>query len=244
MSEEHVEAILAEAIKYGLSFDAKTRLQIGGFVSDLLSENEVMDLTAITDPEGVAIRHFADSWTLLPLLDEITKSAGMKTAPTLLDVGSGAGFPGLAVKLVRPLWNVVLLDSRKKRVDFLRRTLVRQGITGVDAVWGRAEEIAREEKYRDQFDVVTARAVASLPVIAELCLPFVKAGGSFIAMRGKTVTAPEQIEALSAVREKTVELDLSGMERCLIVYRKEGMTKKRYPRPYAAIVKKPLFLPD
>ena len=207
----------------------------------LLKKNQVMNLTAIRDPEGVARLHMLDCAALLNFCDFEGK--------TLIDVGTGAGFPGMVLKILVPSLKITLLDSLSKRLDWL--TEVCEDLDGVDSITtfhGRAEEFALEkEGCRDSFDLVTARAVADLRVLCELCLPFVKAGGSFLAMKS-TGSGQELEEAAHAIkllggRVQAVHdypIPGTGVTHRLIIIQKTAPTLKGYPRRWAKIQKDPL----
>lgn len=206
--------------------------------ADLLVEwNEKINLTAITDPEGIAVKHFLDS--VLPLtMFEIPQNA------TVIDVGTGAGFPGIPMKIMRDDLNLTLMDSLNKRVNFLSEVCTSIGITA-DCTHERAEDSGAGVK-REKFDIATARAVARLSVLAEYCLPFVKVGGAFVALKG-TDCADEIKEAYTAIKtlggktEKVIEYALpTGDKRTLVVIRKIAPTPKAYPRPKGKMNKKPL----
>ncbi len=206
----------------------------------LLEKNQVMNLTAIREPEGVARLHMLDCAALLKFCDFEGK--------TLIDVGTGAGFPGMALKILAPSLKVTLLDSLNKRLDWLKEVNKElDGVDSISALHGRAEEFALAKGYRDSFDLVTARAVAELRVLCELCLPFVKAGGKFLAM--KSVDSGQELEnaghaikllggRVAAVEDYTIP----GTEvtHRLIVIEKLAPTLKGYPRRWAKIQKEPL----
>jgi 16S rRNA (guanine527-N7)-methyltransferase len=158
----------------------------------LLEVNEYMNLTAITSDEDIAVKHFIDSFTLLPWLG----TPGIK----LLDIGAGAGFPGLALKIIKPDVKITLMDSLRKRVLFLRETADMLGLTDVECQHARAEEFSRKPEYRMRYDIVTARAVASLTKLVRYALPFLKKGGLFLAMKGPEV-GKEIAEALPAIKK-------------------------------------------
>ena len=214
--------------------------QLAQYGRMLLEKNQVMNLTAIREPEGVARMHFLDCAALLKYCDFQGK--------TLIDVGTGAGFPGMALKILAPSLKVTLLDSLNKRLDWLKEVNKElDGVDSISALHGRAEEFALAKGYRDSFDLVTARAVAELRVLCELCLPFVKAGGKFLAM--KSVDSGQELEnaghaikllggRVAAVEDYTIP----GTEvtHRLIVIEKLAPTLKGYPRRWAKIQKEPL----
>ena len=221
----------------GLPLDG-TALSRYRLYADVLSEtNRVMNLTAITGEDEIARLHFLDSAALLTL-------PGFPGG-RVIDVGTGAGFPGLALKIARPELSLVLLDSLDKRVGFLRGVCDRLGLADVTCVHARAEEAPAE--YRAAFDCAVSRAVARLNVLCELCLPFVRVGGAFLAMKGPE-HADELEEARRAIRLLGGELEsendytIPGTEivHSVIVIRKLAETPKNYPRRWAQIKKQPL----
>lgn len=204
----------------------------------LVEWNEKINLTAITDPNGIEEKHFLDC--SLPLkLFEIPQNA------SVIDVGTGAGFPGIPFKIIRPDIRLTLLDSLQKRVAFLNEVL---GAISIDALTlhGRAEDCGKTPKMREQFDIATARAVARLGVLAEYCLPFVKVGGYFLALKGSDCVEEIRLSlnAIATLGGKLVdsfEYNLpSGDKRTLIVVKKIKSTALAYPRPQGRINKKPL----
>ena len=206
----------------------------------MLEKNQVMNLTAITDPEQAARLHMLDSAALL-------RCAGFSGEKALLDVGTGAGLPGLPLKILVPSLQVTLLDSLGKRVDWLNEVCARLGLEGIQAVHARAEEQALQKGWRDSFDLVTARAVAQLRLLGELCLPFVKVGGVFLAMK-TTDSGPELEEAAHCIKllggraEACADYTVPGTEvtHRVIPIRKLAPTLKGYPRRWAKIQKEPL----
>lgn len=205
----------------------------------LLAEwNEKMNLTALTEPREVAVKHFIDSLMLL-------KYAEIAQGASMIDVGTGAGFPGMAVKIARPDIRLTLLDSLQKRLIFLDTVCEELGLDGVVTVHSRAEDGAGAE-LRDSFDIATARAVAPLNVLCEYCLPYVKIGGRFLAMKGRTA-ADELDSAQNAVKtlggrvgEKQVFTLGDAGERGIITIEKIAPTPAQYPRKSKAIKNKPL----
>lgn len=206
----------------------------------LQEENERHNLTAIVQDEEAVIKHFLDSLTVL-LAGEL--EAGSR----LVDIGSGAGFPGIPLAVAAPAVHVALVESTGKKANFLRQAAERLGLNNVEVVHRRAEEAAHEAAYREGFDVAVARALAPLPVACEWCLPFVKVGGRFVAMRG--AAGLEDLEAargamaiLGAEVDRILELELPGGagRRVLVVMRKVKPVGKEYPRRGGQARRKPL----
>ena len=205
----------------------------------LIEWNEKMNLTALTEPEDVALKHFCDSILLL-------KYAEIPEGSSLIDVGTGAGFPSIPVKIVRPDIKLCLLDSLNKRLTFLAEVVNELNLTDVKIVHSRAEDGARKAELREKFDFATSRAVAQLNVLSEYCLPYVKVGGAFVAMKGK-YSEEEIANAKTAIKllgGKTVKVDTYNLadtsERTIINITKLSSTDKRYPRTSAKIKSKPL----
>lgn len=205
----------------------------------LLEKNQVMNLTAIREPEGVTRLHFLDCATLLKYCDFQGK--------TLIDVGTGAGFPGMVLKILVPSLDVTLLDSLNKRLDWLAETCGALGLSGIRTVHARAEERSHDPAFREQFDAVTSRAVAELRTLCELCLPYVRPGGYFLAMKsvdsdGEIAAAASAVKALGGGLERVQDYEIPGTDirhRAVIV-KKISETPKKYPRTFAKIKKKPL----
>ena len=203
----------------------------------LLSEfNRGVNVTAVTDEAGVYVKHYADSLTLLPYIE------GGK----LLDIGCGGGFPSLPLAVAEKDIFITSMDSTAKKLGLINKAKEELGVDNITALCGRAEELCAPP-LRESFDTVCARAVAALPVLCELCIPYVKTGGVFIAMKtdaSELDTAEKAIKQLGASLERTVSLELYSdtetMNRCLIIIRKTGKTDKKYPRRYAQIKAKPL----
>ena len=209
------------------------------FAAHLCAENERYNLTAITEPRAVILRHFADSACLCRYLPENA---------TLLDVGCGAGFPTLPIAVMRPDLRITAMDATKKRVDFVADTAALLGLANVTAVCGRAEDLAKTEM-REHFDCGTARAVAELRVLSELCIPFLRVGGLFLSMKAKN--ASEELTAAQAGigtlgarlfrREDFVLTDgEEELSRTAFFFKKHKPTPDGFPRPWARMMKKPL----
>ena len=205
----------------------------------LVEWNEKMNLTALTEPQDVALKHFCDSILLLSFAD-------IKEGSSLIDVGTGAGFPSVPIKIVRPDIKLCLLDSLNKRLVFLQEVVDKLSLEDVKIVHARAEDGARKADLREKFDYSTSRAVAQLNVLSEYCLPYVKVGGSFIAMKGKYSeeeidNAKSAIKTLGGKIEKVDTYNLiDTSERTIINIRKVSNTDKRYPRTSAKIKSKAL----
>ena len=219
-------------------YDANIEL-FNAYASFLLAENAKYNLTSITDPEEIRQKHFEDSLALLEIA-EVAQGA------TLLDVGSGAGFPGVPLKIVRPDLRVSLLESTAKKAAFLR-LLGEQLKLEFAVINDRAETAAQKPELRGQFDFVVSRAVAALPLLCELCLPFVKTGGTFAAYKGTCERAEQELEQAGRAI-KILGAEIAGMrteetiygERTILMLRKISQTPRNYPRNGGVMRKKPL----
>ncbi|MBR4858906.1 MAG: 16S rRNA (guanine(527)-N(7))-methyltransferase RsmG [Clostridia bacterium] len=230
--------LISDAERLGISL---TDEQLSRFekLSDLLVEqNKTMNLTAITDPDGIAVKHFADSISVLT-------AAEMPEGARVLDVGTGAGFPGIPLLIMRPDLDLTMIDSTAKKLKYVENTVNELGLIAT-TLHTRAEEAGQSKEYREKFDFVCSRAVAALNVLCEYCLPFVKQNGLFIAM--KAAKAQEEIDGAKAaikllggkiIAEKSFSLS-DGGERTLVVIKKISQIPPKYPRPSAQIAKKPL----
>ncbi len=206
----------------------------------LLEWNNKINITAITDEQEVDIKHFLDSLTIL-------KTESINNGDKIIDVGTGGGFPGIPLKIVNDKSEVVLLDSLNKRIKFLNEVINDLNLTDISSIHGRAEEYGRTEEYREKFDVVVSRAVASLNILSEYCLPFAKVGGLFIAMKSSQ-TEEEIIEAEHAIntlggrieKQLDVELPFICIVHRLIIIRKIKSTPVKYPRNPGKPKKNPL----
>ena len=220
-----------------------TEVQHGQFQRyyELLTEwNEKINLTAITDPKEVAVKHMIDSLSGRGI-------EGLNGDSRVIDVGTGAGFPGLPLKILLPGLRLTLLDSLNKRIKFLQTVVEELGLENVTCIHGRAEEAARDKSLRESFDVAVSRAVARLTVLGEYCLPFVKVGGVFLAWKGLQYReeAEEAKKAVTILGGKGIQMEevhLPGMEdvRAILRIPKERPTPKAYPRKAGMPVKKPL----
>lgn len=204
----------------------------------LVEWNEKINLTAIIDPEGVTIKHFLDSITIFSYVD-------IPEGAKVIDVGTGAGFPGLAMLIARPDLQMTLMDSTKKRLTVIEDILEKIGLSA-DVVHSRAEEAGKKEEYREKYDFSTARAVTNLRDLAEYCLPFVKVGGSFVPMKSaktqeEIAEGKKAIHVLGGQIAKVDTFDLLDCgERTIINVKKISSTPAKYPRPSAKIAKNPI----
>ena len=206
----------------------------------MLEVNKVMNLTAITDEDAIIVKHYADS---------LTVSKYIPDGASVIDVGCGAGFPCLPLAIFREDLTITALDSTAKRIRYIDDTAKKLGITNIIPIAARAEELAKQSDYRERFDIATARAVAALPVLSELCLPFVKIGGSFVSMKASQ-GEQEALEAknaiclcagsIASVNKLSLVSNQFSEDRTVIVIDKVSSTPSKYPRHYSQIVKKPL----
>ena len=231
--------LMSRAAEAGLPMDEETAEKFDRYAEMLVRKNEQVNLTAITDPDGILYKHFLDS--ILPL-----KELTIPQNARVIDVGTGAGFPGIPMKLMRPDLKLTLLDSLQKRVTVLEEFCRELGIEDVTCVHARAEEAARGS-LRETFDVAVSRAVARMNKLCEYCLPFVKEGGVFAALKGPSA-AEENNEAAHAVSvlggnlRPLEKVNIEGTDLChvLAVVEKTRPTPQTYPRPSGKISSKPL----
>lgn len=226
---------------HGIEVSAQQLKQFERYYEVLVEWNEKMNLTGITEREQVYIKHFYDSLTLafhVPI-GEIGSMA---------DIGSGAGFPGLPLKICFPHVQLTIVDSLNKRIQFLQHVVNELGLSQVRLLHGRAEDLGRQEELRDAFDLVTARAVARMAVLNEFCLPFAQPGGLFVAMKGSNPEEEvrEAARSLTELKGKWIDtpefsLPLENSERHLVMIKKIAPTPKKYPRKAGIPLKTPLL---
>lgn len=242
MMQRDNSAFLADLKEWNLELNEIQLSQLEQYYEMLVEKNKVMNLTAITEYEDVLKKHFLDSLAL----SQLVKLKGEKAK--LLDLGTGAGFPGIPLKIVFPELEITLMDSLNKRIIFLQEVIAELGLTGITAVHGRAEEAALKLEYREQYDFCVSRAVARLVSLAEFCIPFVKQSGYFVPYKSGEIEE-ELKEAKYALRElggeykKTYEYTLpnSDIYRTLIQVEKVKQTPKKYPRAGGKPLKQPLL---
>ena len=230
----------SELDKIGITLTDDQKKQFDQYYRLLVEWNKVMNLTGIVDYDEVNLKHFTDSLTIVKVID-------MKKIRCLIDVGTGAGFPGIPIKIAYPHIKVVLLDSLNKRIKFLNTVIDELGLTDIYAVHGRAEDMAKKGEYREVFDLCVSRAVSNLSTLSEYCIPFVRKKGSFVSY--KSVSADEEIKqsenALNILGGKIENVDKfvlpdTEMGKTLVKIRKIRNTPGKYPRKAGIPAKEPL----
>lgn len=240
-NRQNTAALLTDCCKkMGVPLTEGQAGQFMAYLALLLEWNEKMNLTAITEEREIVIKHFADSLSLAPAVKE--------GALSVIDVGTGAGFPGLPLKIARPEIRLTLLDSLQKRIGFLEEVTARLGLEDVSCVHSRAEDGGQNPAYREQFDLCVSRAVAALPVLLEYCLPFVRVGGYFVALKGpdaenELAESGVALETLGGrlTELRDVEIPGADLSHTLVFIEKTAPTPKQYPRKAGKIGKKPLL---
>lgn len=227
-----------------ITLSGEQKQQFLTYYEYLVEKNKVMNLTAITEYEEVITKHFLDSLAVVKTsCFKPEKLAGKR----LIDIGTGAGFPGIPLKIAFPELDILLLDSLNKRINFLNEVTEMLGLTNINTVHGRAEDYAKQKGYRESFDFCVSRAVANLSTLSEYCIPFVKQGGCFISYKSGSVDqeliqAEKAVKILGGQREEVVRFSLADtdMDRSFVVIRKVKPTPKKYPRKAGLPSKEPL----
>jgi len=244
MGQPQMEKLIEGTRKLGLELNASMVEQFQLYYQVLIEWNKKFNLTAITDYQEVQIKHFLDSLTVTIAL---TKKELTKSGLSIMDIGTGAGFPGIPLKIMMPQSRLVLLEATTKKVTFLRYAAQRLELEGVEIVAGRAEEVAHLPLYRQQFDLVVSRAVASLSSLVELALPFCQIGGKFVAQkkgdsRQEIDRAIKAIDVLGGRLSQVRELEVEGLSdgRYLVIIDKIYITPEKYPRRAGVPVRRPI----
>jgi len=240
--------LLSESARImGLKLNDENLRAFGIYYRELVAWNEKFNLTAITDYDQVQVKHFLDSLTCLLADEDFTRTICQQPGIRAIDVGAGAGFPGLPLKIVCPGLQLTLLEATGKKVGFLEHVVGRLELAGVEVIKGRAEELGRDAAHRERYDLALARAVAALPVLVEYALPFCKPGGLFVAQKGtdgdaEARAAEGAIATLGGVLRRIVHLELPYLAepRSLVVIEKTALTPEKYPRRPGIPSKRPL----
>lgn len=230
--------LFINAAQYGIELSERQIEMFNAYYESLVMKNKVMNLTAITEYEDVVRKHFIDSLMIAKTLD-------MKSIKTVCDIGTGAGFPGIPLKITYPHIHLTLVDSVHKRINFLSEIVDQLELSDVELVHSRTEDLAKKTDYRAKFDLVTARAVAAMSVLSEYCLPYVKTGKYFAAYKSGNIedelkSAENALIILGGKVDKVVPFDLYDMKRSIILVKKIKETPKEYPRKAGLPSKKPL----
>lgn len=243
MRGKSLEILEKGVAELGIRLDEEQKSQFALYLQELKEWNKKINLTAIKDDRGIIVKHFLDSLSCL-------KAEKIKRGLFLVDLGSGAGFPGLPLKIVSPSLRVTLVESSKKKIQFLSWTIKKLGLMDVVVVCDRVEKFGREEAARESYDLAVARAVGSLSTLAEYALPLLKLGGYFIAQKSRTAKeeitqAEPAIQILGGRIEKIIPVKVPFLEaaRHLILMKKIHFTPKEYPRRVGMPSKRPLGLP-
>lgn len=246
---EKIDIIISEFKKAGISVSEMQAKMFYEYYDMLIETNKVMNLTAITEFDDVIFKHFIDS-VLINNIESIKEEINSKKNISIIDVGTGAGFPGIPLKILYPDINITLLDSLNKRITFLESVIERLNLKNVKCIHGRAEDFGNDKKYREKYDFCVSRAVANLSTLTEYCIPFVKVKGKFISYKASNVD--EEInEAKNAIKllsanisdvNKMIIKDNTGTEyeRNFVIIEKVKPLKKQYPRKSGIPSRKPL----
>ena len=239
MIDFNIDKIAPLCLEFGVEITEDIKNKLNTYGNLLLEWNEKINLTAIKEPDAVLYKHFYDCILFL-------KHNNLPENSTLIDVGTGAGFPGMVLKIVRPDLEITLLDSLNKRLVFLNEVITSLNLKGIKTVHIRAEEAGKSKQHREKYDFVTARAVASLPVLLEYCTPLIKKNGVFVGMKGPSVSeevalCTNALKVLGLSEPKIICENLRDDEqRAFVIVKKISQTPPKYPRKPADISKQPL----
>ncbi len=235
---EFKEKTIINVDKLGINLSEIQLKQFYNYINLLIEWNEKINLTAITEPDEVILKHFVDSLTIAKYIPDGTK---------IVDVGTGAGFPGIPLKIYRQDIEITLLDSLQKRINFLNEVIRELNLEKIETVHSRVEDFGKDKMYREKFDIATSRAVANLATLSEYLLPLVKVGGKVISMKGSLIEeelehSKNAIKILGGKVEKVDEFDLpnSDISRNIVLINKIKETPNKYPRKAGEPSKKPL----
>lgn len=237
---KYFEMLKAACEKENLEFNETMYNQFIEYKELIKEWNQKINLTAITEDDEIMQKHFVDSIKVFDF-------PFVKNAKRVIDIGTGGGFPGIPMKIVNPESEIVLLDSLNKRINFLNLVIEQLGLEKITTIHGRAEDFAQDSTYRENFDLAVSRAVANLTVLLELCLPYVKVGGYFVALKGPAIddeikNAETALRVLGGTIEKIIEVDIEGsdLKHNLLVVKKIKNTAKKYPRKAGMVTKNPI----
>lgn len=238
--DKNVEKIIDKIDEMGITISEKQAQQLYDYYNMLIEKNKVMNLTAITEFDEVILKHFVDSLYISEIIE-------MDKVESMIDVGTGAGFPGIPLKIIYPNIKVTLLDSLNKRVNFLNEVIDALGLKNIEAVHGRAEDFGKNPKYREKYELCVSRAVANLSSLCEYCMPFVNKKGMFISYKAgeceeEIEKATKAIKILGGTLEEIEEFNLldTDISRIFVCIRKKENTPKKYPRKAGVPSKEPL----
>lgn len=246
MADKKIEDILRSSAAMGLPLTEHQAEQLVLYYEALIQANEHVNLTAITEWDDVLVKHFMDSISAAALLGG-TEKENAGEGISLIDVGTGGGFPGIPLKIALPGLQVTLMDALSKRIDFLDDVIFALGLEGIETVHSRAEDLGRDEDYREQFDYAVSRAVADMPVLSEYCTPFLKVGGVFLSYKGGDVD--DEVNRSAGALEKLgcevsgiyrPEIPNSDISRSIVQIKRVEPVPEKYPRRAGMPTKKPL----
>ena len=236
-----IENLLVKGLsELGLTITEEQIEKFDKYYEMLIETNKVMNLTSITEYDEVIIKHFIDSLLVVNIFD-------INQSKKMIDVGTGAGFPGIPIKIMFPHLQITLLDSLNKRINFLQEVSKQVGIDNIEFIHGRAEDFGKLEEYREKYDIATARAVAGLPILMEFCVPFVKVGGYFVCLKGPNANleleeskAAMDVLGVEFIEKINIELPESDLNHNILVFKKVKNTPDKYPRKAGKPAKSPI----